>query len=411
VTSDGLVTASYAADEGLLGELRAQWPPGPSPLRAASDGGYLAVDLTGRPPAAAVRLLGERYAIALFADVERWLSIPLAGFGGRWWQAAAGDGLSAFVAGVPSASELAIGVDQTNDSVIVGERIVVKWFRGVGPGPSRAARLVAHLDAAGFRGMPRPLGTLTWRTPGGVELTLAGGDAYLAGARDGWEWAVERVGRGEPSAAETGRQLGRLVGDLGRALATPTAVIPNPRATATESEVEAWHRRAIATLEEAIGAAADEGSAELLDWAPRMRVELDGIQRAGAVTTQPIHGDLHVGQVLEWPGGLAVIDFDGNPALGDAANAVVQPPERDLAQLLMSLDHVARIVERDRGGDRSAWVAAARGAFLDALPAPPDPALLAAFEVEQECRELVYAARFLPRWRFAPLAALRARYR
>ena len=32
------------------------------------------------------------------------------------------------------------------------------------------------------------------------------------------------------------------------------------------------------------------------------------------MATQPVHGDLHVGQVLEWSGGLAVIDFDGNPS-------------------------------------------------------------------------------------------------
>jgi maltokinase len=39
-----------------------------------------------------------------------------------------------------------------------------------------------------------------------------------------------------------------------------------------------------------------------------------------------------------------------------------------------------------------------------------NPVLLAAFEAEQECRELVYAARFLPRWRYAPMATLRARF-
>jgi maltokinase len=44
----------------------------------------------------------------------------------------------------------------------------------------------------------------------------------------------------------------------------------------------------------------------------------------------------------------------------------------------------------------------------DALLA--NPVLLAAFEAEQECRELVYAARFLPRWRYAPMATLRARF-
>jgi len=68
---------------------------------------------------------------------------------------------------------------------------------------------------------------------------------------------------------------------------------------------------------------------------------------------------------------------------------------------------------KDRGGDPDgaveAWIATQRRHIL-AEVGPQDPALLAAFEVEQECRELVYAARFLPRWRYAPIATLRARF-
>ena len=137
----------------------------------------------------------------------------------------------------------------------------------------------------------------------------------------------------------------------------------------------------------------------------------DVLESVGArsVAVQPVHGDLHVGQVLEWPGGLAVIDFDGNPTLSEAANAIRQPRERDIAQMLTSLDHVGRVVEERGGGDRSAWIAEARAGFLAAI-GPVDEALLAAFEVEQECRELVYADRFLPRWRYAPMATLRARF-
>ena len=39
-----------------------------------------------------------------------------------------------------------------------------------------------------------------------------------------------------------------------------------------------------------------------------------------------------------------------------------------------------------------------------------DESLLRPFEIEQECRELIYAARHLPRWRYAPMGVLRARY-
>src|SRR5262249_10572998 len=118
---------------------------------------------------------------------------------------------------------------------------------------------------------------------------------------------------------------------------------------------------------------------------------------------------LHVGQVLAWSGRLAVIDFDGNPTLPDLANGAWQPRERDIAQMVTSLDHVGRVVEKQSGADRSAWIAEARAGFL-ASAGPVDEVLLDAFEVEQECRELVYAARFLPRWQYAPMATLRARF-
>jgi hypothetical protein len=39
-----------------------------------------------------------------------------------------------------------------------------------------------------------------------------------------------------------------------------------------------------------------------------------------------------------------------------------------------------------------------------------DERLIPAFEIEQELRELRYASQFLPRWRYAPMAALRRRF-
>ncbi len=109
--------------------------------------------------------------------------------------------------------------------------------------------------------------------------------------------------------------------------------------------------------------------------------------------------------------------FDGNPTLDPAANALRQPVERDLAQLLSSLDHVGRVVSvRLTAPDPATiemidgWVARTRREFRAAAGGRLDPALLGAFEIEQECRELVYAARFLPGWRYAPLATLRARF-
>jgi maltokinase len=121
--------------------------------------------------------------------------------------------------------------------------------------------------------------------------------------------------------------------------------------------------------------------------------------------------------VLRWSGGLTVIDFDGSPVLADTADR--QPAARDVAQLLLSLDQVGRIVDRRSGYTRTteinAWSAAARAEFLLAYQGELETAerrdvldlrLLPAFLVEQACRDLLYAARFLPRWAYATIDGL-----
>jgi maltokinase len=404
--------ASYATDTTLLAELRAAWPLPDGP--ADDQNGYRPIDLASLQVVGAIRLT-DRLAVVLAADARggdgSHAVVGVVRVDGLWRPAVAGDGLSAFVAGVPLASERPIVADQTNASVVVGERAIVKWFRRVGPEPSRATVLLAHLTAVGFDGIPAPLGTLTWQSPAGVELALAQGDAFLPGARDGWEWCVEDVAaRLDPLL---GARLGQLTSDLHTALATASPVIPEPIQPVGRTELARWRDDAIGVLDSALALSDGNAGADLRSFAPVMRKAIEALPGGGEFRTQPAHGDFHVGQVLEWPGGLAVIDFDGNPTLGSEANAIRQPGERDIAQMLVSLDLVGRVVQKriDAGGAIAVdqWISDARARFREAS-GHADERLLAAFEVEQLCRELVYAARFLPRWGYAPMAALRGRY-
>lgn len=433
----GIATQSYATDIRLLAELRESWPPAQAADAPAGErAGYVATDLTALDVAGAVRL-SDRFAVALAADPAsdgaRFAVLPIVADATMAWRVAAvGDGVSAFVAGVPVASERAIGTDQTNTSVVVGERAVIKWFRHVGPEPSRAATLIAHLAAVGYEGIPAPLGAVTWQSPTGVDLELAQGDSFLPGARDGWDWCVARLeahlGHDDGACPEDcdpwiGGPLGRLVAGLHVALATPSDVISEPTGHATPDDGAAWRAAATATLDEAVSHQDPERSAELASLVSPIRNVLATLALDTGTLIQPIHGDLHVGQVLEWPGGLAIVDFDGNPALDDR-QGLRQPAARDVAQMSTSLDHVGRIVAERVDGALlarvSSWISETSAAFLAAYTAALDAAgrselfdarLLTPFEVEQECRELVYAARFLPRWRYAPMAALRARFR
>jgi hypothetical protein len=133
----GIATQSYATDGHLLAELRATWPPADE-VRGDRDRDREGLaDLAALDVVGAIRLT-DRFAVALARDArdvqESFVVVALVSEDDRWRSAMAGDGVSAFVAGVPLASERWVDVDQTNTSIIVGEKAIVKWSLRVGPG-------------------------------------------------------------------------------------------------------------------------------------------------------------------------------------------------------------------------------------------------------------------------------------
>jgi maltokinase len=306
--------------------------------------------------------------------------------------------------------ERPISVDQTNISVVVGERVVVKCMRE--PGYGRAPALLAHLAEAGFTRMPTPHAAVFSDADGTLTALVTG---YLPGAEDGWDWCVDvllaSLDGGPP--ADFGAELGRIAADLHAALATPTSVDPRPVSSGVFPVGET-------VLDEALAAAGDDADGRWVrSLRARLAADLDGPARSRPSPTSLVHGDLHVGQVLRWDGGFAVTDFDGNPVADDRP----EPLARDIAQLRTSLLNVAeianrrtewRLVERLRAWGREAadelLTAYREGLTAHGLDHLLDLDLVRPFEVEQECRELIYAARFLPRWRYAPVGVLKSWY-
>ena len=301
--------------------------------------------------------------------------------------------------------ERAITVDQTNHSVIAGEAVVVKWFPVPSRAPHPAPALLTHLAA--FAGTATPYAVIFWE-----DALVALVTAYLPGSRDGWEWCVDEAVAGRTGFA-TG--IGRLAAELHAAMATPSEIFPDPVRLPPRPD---FATRAEGALREALSLTDGDDGEWLARRAEALRAELAPLASAGRTPLIHIHGDLHVGQILQWRDGYAVVDFDGNPTVTEAE--VFQPAARDLAQLLTSLDHVGQVAIRRRSADpaaTAAWVTAARAelrsayenGLADAGRADMlDRSLLRPFEVEQECRELIYAARHLPRWRYAPMGVLRA---
>lgn len=304
--------------------------------------------------------------------------------------------------GVPSERGFGEHVDQTNHSIVVGEQVVVKWLTPPVPLPHPTPEIFAHLVDVGFNDTAPPYLALT-RCEGESELLLALVTGYLPDARDGWEWCVDAAENGDTSFAP---ELGRLAARLHLALSTLDGPPGGGRLSLAA--------RAEGALADALALTDGEDGAWLAERAPLMRAELAPLAEPVASRLIRIHGDFHVGQILRWRDGYAVIDFDGNPTVADAAP--YQPAARDVAQLTTSLQHVAQVAIKRRGTppeDAARWASEARARMLAAYQESCDlldASLIRPFEVEQECRELIYAARHLPRWRYAPMGVLRTWY-
>ena len=358
---------------------------------------------------------------------------------GSWRRARPGDGVAeallALLAAAPALStvgsftvrawsapvatgERAVAVDQTNESVIVGDAAVVKWAAHLAAGPHPAPRRLEILRANEFRFMPCPLGIVTWRPTNGAETLVVGVDSYLPGAVDGWTWAVDLIAAaaGTPHAsdgevADAASAVGVVIAELHAALAVTVS-------TASSADAERWRATASATLEEA-RALGDPTVTDLLEQRRDLIDEL--LSGIGGMAGTPVidgHGDLHVGQVLHHRGGYAVVDFDGNPVLPATERALPIPAVLDVAGLAQSLSHAAIVARRHHRVDEAALLRVERTArehFTQSYATHLaelghdelyDPAYLRAFRLQQVLREIVYAAHHLPRWMYVPEAAL-----
>jgi predicted trehalose synthase len=409
--------------------------------------------------------LGLETAVSVRSDGEAWWCVPERAAGGNvaaeeWVEADEGDGAAqAFVdlllyAELPSVPgfrvvrlapppeadvERRVDADTgLHSSVVVGERVVVAWTRRVVDAAHPGALTLQHLAALDFMGVPEVYGLLLWRTPGGHEVPVATATRYLPRSRDGWSWAADLVdvaagladapapvgtppGGIDLSGVDLPARLGRLVAKLHVALATPSDVDAAPAGLADAATVLGWHAEARSEVEAAsevlLGVGLPDGAGGRgLDAhdVPVLLAAVDGLQLLARdvedgraqVTVQRVHGDLHVGRVLRWTRGLAVVGFDAEASFaptrgGGPSRNVHQPAARDLARLLASLADVAtRAASRPEMPAETprAWyrqareqVAAAYRAELEAEKRPEllDERLLTAFDAAEHARALL----------------------
>lgn len=340
----------------------------------------------------------------------------------------AGSGLTYHVswrgeAALPARRTRVIAADQSNTSLVVAERVIVKVYRRVEMGPNPEAELLEYLSSVGFEGVPRLVGA------GHGALHDLPFDAwlaqeFLADSVDGWSWLFERLRDGSRGAREA-RAGCRAVGELTAAMHVTLgrASVPGiePRLLTPEELLSLRDGEAVlatTTAQRLVRAGVDPGpveraAARLARWRPPD-------QPLGLASR--VHGDYHLGQLLRSGGRWYVTDFEGEPSRPLVERRARQSPLVDVAGMLRSFDYALAAAT---GGASSAPLRAGlrdalRDAFLDSylrwaarlpglLPAPSTlPTMLAFFELRKALYEVRYEVDNRPSWVWVPLAAVEA---
>jgi 1,4-alpha-glucan branching enzyme len=288
------------------------------------------------------------------------------------------------VEGVPcAAAEIAadgraLGREQSNTSVVFGDSAVLKLFRRLDTGVNPDVELTAELTSVGSTDVPAQIGALTLRDPAG-DIPLGVVSTFVAGGRDAWHMAV-----------------------------ADAAAVLHPDVGYTSDDNRPIEGIDTAALRDVV----DDAAAQVRD--------------PGVVSR--IHGDLHLGQVLDGADGWQLVDFEGEPAASAEQRRAPGSPTRDIAGMLRSFDYAAaegaRQVAEAVGPDPTshdvapgalparlaAWRDTARASYIagyeEAAGAPVDAALLALFELHKSVYEIAYERAYRPDWLAIPVGGV-----
>jgi len=351
------------------------------------------------------------------------------------------------------------GFEQSNTSVTVDSKLVLKFVRRTFPGPHPEAEMGRYLtEVAGFAPIAAFLGDVVRVQPDGSERLLAIAQAFVRNQGDGATWLRDQLKRAlttPPAGGDLPEEdaaglmmpsrlfitaLGTRIAQLHLALARPTADPAFAPEGMGAEDIDAWVAAAegeFAALSPQLQAMArgDSGpaaalAADLLSRSDELGALIGGFRGSiGAGLKTRIHGDLHLGQVLVVAGDAVIVDFEGEPSRPLDERRAKSAPARDVAGMLRSFDYAARMVvaeiEASHTADGAAtiaaaleWRAEAVDLFLDAYfetigdhPVWPREhagreTLIVFFTLWKAIYELGYELGNRPQWANLPLQAI-----
>jgi maltose alpha-D-glucosyltransferase/alpha-amylase len=267
-----------------------------------------------------------------------------------------------------------LSAEQSNSSLIVESKLVLKVVRRILPGIHPEAEMTRHLTARGYRNIGALMGEMVRIGEGGTPYTIAILQANIPNQGNAWEWTLNYLNGTLDNAALTGETVdsyeeelagyGALAAVIGTRVAELHAVLaaPSDDAAFAPQTMDAAAVKVRAEEVREMLVKALDALAQPREWAdPAVRQLAEGLvaRREDLLDTIGrladfgvgdkqirIHGDFHLGQVLVAQSDAYLIDFEGEPARSVEARRKKSSPMRDVAGLLRSFDYATASLDK-----------------------------------------------------------------
>jgi maltose alpha-D-glucosyltransferase/alpha-amylase len=341
-----------------------------------------------------------------------------------------------------------LSAEQSNSSLTVGDKVMLKVFRRISAGEHPEAEMSRYLTAADFSNAPSLLGDIVQMAADGTPHTVAVALGFIRNQGDAWSWIRDQLMRALDSLAPSdsafdmlsdceaiAAAIGRRLGEMHAVLARQTSDKAFAPEIADTEATAGWAKKAEQRLDKALAVIekprdwAEEQdrdrAKELLGQRARLTAAIKNLAKSGVGTlVTRVHGDFHLGQVLVASGDAYIIDFEGEPATSIAERCAKTSPLRDVAGLLRSIDYAGAAVIEGKGVSTAPVDAAQRDRLIAEFRSRASRAflkdywttrgggnaaertLLGLFLIEKAAYEVAYEAANRPTWIAVPLGGL-----
>ncbi|HLW71056.1 MAG TPA: maltose alpha-D-glucosyltransferase [Candidatus Binataceae bacterium] len=278
--------------------------------------------------------------------------------------------------------------EQSNTSIVFGDRLILKIFRRLEPGVNPELEIGRFLtERAAFAHTPLIAGSIEYLAPRVEPTTLGVLQGYVPNHGDAWEFTLheldhylERVAARPDTASalppgdlvdwisvdgpeaqvaelvgpylESARMMGQRVAELHLALSSDSrdpAFAPEPYSALSQRSVYQSMRNLHGRVQRQLLRSLSALPEDILKIAERIPAYESRIiacfeafrKRRITAVRMRTHGDLHLGQLLNTGKDFIIIDFEGEPAISLAERRRKHSALRDVAGMLRSFSYAA----------------------------------------------------------------------